>query len=274
MSAIYRRMNSNKLEKIIYDETVNWCQQHIQWSKNNQNFMPDDYTESPSSGISYTQILSQIYGRVLDPPKKSINNLCVLPPESFDEKWWKDNINFFAQKCYYKDTNALERVRSINRKRAKQLQLLYNDEPPPPDVHVFLLTIGFDHVKYTLALADKAIRKILQKQWILRCKANLEMYRKDNNGEIKTHPHVHFYIETKKSKKDILYDLGISENAAARWPAYLNVVSKKNFCQVDPGNVNSLSYILLNKKDEKMECVQLDMEYRQNNNVPNYEKNW
>lgn len=240
------------VKPFVYDPNHDWITTHKVWAADNERWAQAFYGQCP---FTYVQCLSQIYNRAHDIGYHTINS--------------------YAQRCWEDDTQRVYDADAIAKKRKIQLALQgQGNDVDKATNKVFLLTIGFDHAKYDPKSADKAIKKLLQKTWILRCKANLEMYRHDKDTkEIKTHPHVHFYVETQSSKKDIMYNLGLKKGSA-RFPKYLQEITAPNFIQLDDGNSSTLDYINLKKIESKMDCVALDVTYRNENNIPDYEKNW
>ena len=245
---------SQIVKPFVYDPNHDWMTTHKVWAADNERWAQAFYGQS---SFTYVQCLSQIYNRA--------NELGY------------HTINSYAHRCWEADTQRVFDADAIAKKRKIQLALQgQGNDVDKATNKVFLLTIGFDHAKYDPQSADKVIKRLLQKTWILRCKANLEMYRHDekDDNKIKTHPHVHFYIETQLSKNAIMYTLGLKDDAVNRFPRYLQNITKPNFIQVDAGNSSTLDYINLKKIESKMDCVALDVTYRNENNIPDYEKNW
>jgi len=158
---------------------------------------------------------------------------------------------FISDKAWYKKS------KKIAREIDKQVEKL---EPTPPTL--WFVTLNFNHQTWNVKDCTKCIEKILAMDWIIRAKANFEYYRE--NGE---HPHCHFLLETKEPKSRILDKIFR--------PLYTKkVIFKKNFIDCEPGMDYHHKYINLDKKNEKMENVQKDIEWRKKNNIPDFEKNW
>lgn len=167
--------------------------------------------------------------------------------------------------CSQEDAHIFWRRDIEWHKRAYDLANEINKEveklKPTPN-GLWFVTIGFNHDTWTIADCDKCIRKILEMEWIISGKANFELYR--TNGE---HPHVHFILETKEPKSRILDKIFR--------PLYVKkVVFSRNFIDVKPMMDYHLKYITLDKVSEKMECVEKDIIWRKENNIPDYEKKW
>uniref|UniRef100_UPI004047A95A hypothetical protein n=1 Tax=Mariniflexile sp. TaxID=1979402 RepID=UPI004047A95A len=158
---------------------------------------------------------------------------------------------FVADKLWHKQTFCLSK--EIDKEIEKSL--------PSPSEKWFM-TIGFNHDTWTVKDCDKCITKILGMEWIKSGKANFELHREGG-----VHPHVHFIIETKEPQSRIV-------DKVYR-PLYVKkLVSKRNFVEVTPMMEYHLKYINLDKKEDKMQYVKKDIEWRKKNNIPDYEKNW
>lgn len=162
-----------------------------------------------------------------------------------------------AEWFYEADKLWFSEKTKISRDMDKKIQKLI----PTPN-GCWFITIGFNHQTWTVDKCVKAIQKIINMDWVIRCKANFELFR--DNGE---HPHCHFYIETRECKSKILDKL---------WrPNYIKeIVLKRNFIDIKEAGDQHQKYINLEKVDEKMECVKKDKEWRLSNNIPDFEKNW
>jgi hypothetical protein len=158
---------------------------------------------------------------------------------------------FVGDKCWYLES----------RKIAKQIDKDIEKATPTPNGYWFV-TLGFNHDTWTISDCKKCIEKILGMDWIIQGKANFELFRQ--NGE---HPHAHFLIETKEPKSRILEKLFR--------PLYTKkVVFKKNFIDVKTATPVHHDYINLIKQESKMPFVARDIGWRNENNIPDYEKNW
>lgn len=126
----------------------------------------------------------------------------------------------------------------------------------------WFVTIGFNHQTWSIKKCCQVITKIIAFDWIISVKANFELYRP--NGE---HPHCHFVIETDLPKSKILEKI---------WrPKYVQeVVLSKSFIDIKKFEEHHRKYINLEKTYDKMECVNKDIIWRGQNNIPDFEKNW
>lgn len=193
-----------------------------------------------------------------------------IPKEYVD---WKYNIPYLemmrftysqpaatqevAEMFYNADKKWLLDKQKISKSIDKRLQLLEST----PDGRWFV-TIGFNHQTWNIQKCTKCIEKILGMDWIIKAKANFELFRE--NGE---HPHCHFLLETKEPKSRILDKLFR--------PKYVkDIVLARSFIDVKEAQPFHDKYINLDKQTLKQEYVEKDKEWRNKNNIPDYEKNW
>ena len=206
---------------------------HLAWLKSTPQFQckyPQDNRDK-----SYIEVMTALYAG------QSGNHI----PQSMAEAM------FVADKAWYKKSKQIAKV--IDAKVEKL-------EPTPDGV--WFVTCGFNHQTWSVVKCCKFIEKVLAMDWIIRAKANFELYRE--NGE---HPHCHFIIETKEPKSRILEKLLRPQYAK-------DVILSKNFIDVKVCGDYHHKYINLDKIQDKMKYVEKDMEWRKINNIPNYEKNW
>jgi len=158
---------------------------------------------------------------------------------------------FIADKVWFKECHSV----------SKDLDKAVCDLIPAKSNYYFV-TIGFNHQTWTISECVKSIHKILAMEWIISGKANFELYR--TNGE---HPHCHFVIETLEPKSRILEKLFR--------PQYMKkIILSKNFIDVKPMENYHHKYIMLDKVSDKMFCVEKDIQWRKENNIPDFEKNY
>jgi len=193
-----------------------------------------------------------------------------IPKEYVD---WKYNISYLemmrftysqpactqeiAEMFYNADKKYVLDKLKISRSIDKKLQMLEST----PDGRWFV-TIGFNHQTWNIQKCIKCIEKILGMDWIIKAKANFELFRE--NGE---HPHIHFLLETKEPKSRILDKLFR--------PKYVkDIVLARSFIDVKEAQPFHDKYINLDKQTLKQEYVEKDKEWRKKHNIPDYEKNW
>lgn len=207
---------------------------HLQWISNNPKFVPREQS-SFQYGYTYYEMMKELY--------------------STQRKF--EGIQQYARTCYVLDKAWLIQQSAITKaidKEVHKLQPTINNE--------WFVTIGFNHQTWSVKDCVKCIENILSMDWIVRAKANFELYRE--NGE---HPHCHFIIETKEPKSSIVYKLFR--------PQYVKKIClSKNFIDVKPMEQRHIKYINLDKASEKMVYVEKDIQFRKMNNIPDFEKNW
>lgn len=126
------------------------------------------------------------------------------------------------------------------------------------------ITIGFNHQTWTIPSCIKVIENILSLDWIKNARARFELFRE--NGE---HPHCHFLIETTHQipKSKVLEKLWAVKGIK-------KVVMTKSFIDFKVAGDHHVDYIAGIKTAEKMQHVERDIEWRDNNNIPQvFEKN-
>lgn len=143
----------------------------------------------------------------------------------------------------------------------KTLDKLVYEKVVTPD-NLWFVTIGFNHQTWRIDKCCSAIERILDMNWVTRAKANFELHRE--NG---LHPHVHFIIETKEPKSRVLDKIFR--------PRYIkDLVLARNHIDVKKAMPHHMKYIELDKTEDKMPYVEQDIKWREDNNIPNYEKDW
>jgi len=210
---------------------------HLHWLKQTKNFVPF----CPDYNHNHPVVLNQaMYYEMTE---------FTYSQSSCTQEYAKEQ--FLLDKQRYNDSILASKYID------KQLEKL-----TPTPSGVWFVTIGFNHQTWSVAKCKKFIEKVLAMDWIIRAKANFELYRE--NGE---HPHCHFIIETKEPKCRILEKLLRPQYAK-------EVVFSKNFIDVKVCSDYHHKYINLDKQVDKMKYVEKDREWRKNNSIPEYEKNW
>lgn len=139
----------------------------------------------------------------------------------------------------------------------KQQKHLFNKNQKP----LWFITIGFNHQTWSVDVCKKVIERVISLPWVLACKANFELFRE--NGE---HPHCHFLIYSDLPKSKIMEKLWAVKDIK-------KVVLKKTFIDIKKGEECHQKYIMLDKQEDKMKYVAQDIEWRKENQIPDYEKN-
>lgn len=128
-----------------------------------------------------------------------------------------------------------------------------------PNAPVFV-TIGFNHQTWNIPSCVKVIETIVARPWIKTIRAVFEIHR--DNG---LHPHVHMLIEpleplTKSKMLEKIWAIaGIKE-----------VCLKKSFIDYKVAADYHHKYILLEKKEDKMQYVAKDIEWRKKNHIKEF----
>jgi len=213
----------------VYIIEMDYKSIHLAWIKNTRNFVPKyatDYTEP------YYDVIRQMYSH-------------------------NGATQEFAKVMYHSDIRWWEECLAVQQQEIKAVKKDIKQEPK-----VYFVTIGFNHQTWSIEKCTKAISKILEFDWIIKAKANFELFRE--NGE---HPHCHFYISTFEPKSKVLEKLFR--------PNYIQqIVLKKSFIDLKVAEDYHYKYIMLDKVVDKMGCVEKDIQWRIENDIPDYEKNW
>ena len=225
---------------------------HLLWIRQTKNFVPKFGADYVSG--SYYEVMEQLYSNRVRKFLRFNEEEGGIEFETTDEYSCsqKEAEQFFLadQKHYLECLRAMTDISKSLKKVMK------------PISHFYFVTIGFNHQTWSVAKCVTLIEKILARDWIIQAKANFELFRE--NGE---HPHVHFYLESEYAKSTIVEKIFR--------PSYVReLVLKKNFVDCKIADDVHLNYIKLIKRDEKMPYVVKDIEWRNKNKIPDFEKNW
>jgi len=134
-----------------------------------------------------------------------------------------------------------------------------NAHKADPIAPVFV-TIGFNHQTWSIPSCVKVIETIKSRPWIKTIRAVFEIHR--DNG---MHPHVHMLIQpsepiTKSKMLEKIWAIaGIKD-----------IVLKKTFIDYKVAADYHHKYIMLDKTEDKMEYVHKDIDWRLENDIPEY----
>lgn len=154
----------------------------------------------------------------------------------------------YAENCYTNDLNWVEEKEKI---RLKLLQKLKTSSR-------HFVTIGFNHQIWSIKKCVEVIQTIMSFDWITKGKAVFELHR--INGE---HPHCHILFESILPKSKILEKIWATKGIK-------KVVLSKSFIDYKSENHNHQNYINGQKTDEKMKYVQMDQNWRESNDIPQF----
>jgi len=190
-------------------------------------------------------------------------------------KWISDNPKFVS-KTYSGDVSYLEIMKQVyeNEKasqeyakltfaqdlqwKKKSNKLLLELERELSTTTSHFITIGFNHQTWNIEQCVFVIDNIMAFDWISSGRAVFELHRE--NGE---HPHCHFLIESVLPKSKILEKIWACKGIK-------KCVLKKSFIDYKSENQNHRNYIHGKKTEDKMKYVELDREWRSNNNIKQY----
>lgn len=151
--------------------------------------------------------------------------------------------------------NCLARDRRL--KSLKWLQGKVNDTSK------WFVTIGFDDTMFDLKKFKKWVNNFITLGWIVECEIVFERHRLDG---IHNHCHMMFVpnLDAKgkpRSKSNIIQN--IYKSAGIK-----KLITGENFIQVQEWEEYHNKYLVGEKKEEKKHLVELDRQYREENNIP------
>lgn len=130
----------------------------------------------------------------------------------------------------------------------------------------FLVTVGFDDAAIKgkePEIMRKAHSKIVETKGLEISAYVFEKHRKDGEARLYIHHHIHYVIQTDYAKSKVIQFI------------YQKVknfgVGSKNFIDVSTNGTlqTALKYVAGDKKIDKLECIELDKIWRQENNLEN-----
>lgn len=128
-------------------------------------------------------------------------------------------------------------------------------------INRFFVTIGFNHQTWSINKCLELIQVILSFDWLITARIVFELHRE--NGE---HPHIHMLIETTQPKSKVVEKLWAAKGIK-------KIVLKKTFIDVKVALVSHDDYIAGIKQESKMKYVEMDRQWRLENDIePYYEK--
>ena len=202
---------------------------HLAWLKATPSFIPK---YSGDYSVPYLEVMSSLYR-----------------PDTFPQAMARDM--FYCDKIWFRES------KQIAKEVEKEIEKL-----KPSSSDYYFVSIGFNHMTWNAKDCIKAIQKILSQNWIIQGKAQFEYYREGG-----THPHCHFFIETKDKKNEIIRQI-------FKGGYMKKLIIGKNSIDVKEGTDFRNEYINLFKTNDKIELIKKDIIWRKENNVPVFEKNW
>lgn len=159
-------------------------------------------------------------------------------------RWYEDSLKYYLKESETHTSVAtdIKRVRvNTNRKW-------------------FFITIGFDDKTITVQGIKNAIEKLFSIKGIEVDRYVVEKYRRDDLGNIYIHHHIHTIVYTDYSKSKVIQYV---YQKLKKFLASDNFVDCKRSQPLD----NYIKYINGDKTSTKLECIELDRKWRQENNL-------
>lgn len=225
-----------------YNPEFDYVSAHLAWVKKHVNFVPKQQMTTIKFGNhyfdkpTYTDFLTEMYSIEtygdddfdFDAAKSRKNKLAFIN--------LNDDINW--QKNYFDIVDSL----SLTSK-----------------VPVAFLTISFHHGSFTIQKALQLINSLLNQSFVKDGSfAVLERYKSDG-----IHPHVHvkLYFDKSKSKSQIIQHVLRLKNAK-------DLIRGQNFVDFKNFEPRHDLYLEGKKTEEKMQFVNMDILWREENNIP------
>lgn len=220
-----------------YNEKFDYVAAHLQWIRDHPNFESKEYSTCNISNLK-------------------INNLHFEkePYIKVMTEWYINANSDFKNKLAY--LNYKDDLRWIEESKKINLTLQKKDFQS----NVSFVTVGFNHQEFTVKKALQFINSVLNSGKILDGTfAVIENFR--HNGE---HPHVHFkmYWSGQTYKSELIQAIQRSTHGK-------KLILKKEFIDIKEfiEGVHD-KYLNGDKKEDKMICVQKDIDWRNKNKIP------
>jgi len=211
-------------------------QKWFQWARDNNTYSPHNLV---CIGHPYSRVVSQIIEDICNNKDRSEATKIKLITRMFDD-----------------DRRTLALSRGIN--------IDYEN--------YYFITFNFDHRKFNLKDMYSVLSYMSDGRydWIIKYKGVFEFHRRcKETKQIVNHPHIHFImkvgIDTKRGK--VWSPKKLAEKLF-RIKDMKNLIGGVNFIDVDPFEERHVKYIRGDKCEDKLPLVQMDVEYRNTNNIP------
>lgn len=129
----------------------------------------------------------------------------------------------------------------------------------------YFITIGYDDKNITDEKIIKYSTKVAELKYWTEVNYVNEKFRKNDIGEVYIHHHTHYLVKTQIPKSKIIQYVFQLVKTCVAGQNYIDVKSYKDKCG---SYEQKLNYIKGNKIDSKLECVELDREWRFQKNIP------
>lgn len=213
-----------------YISDTNYVRLHLDWIQANKSFKPKGGLDTVVNGKPY---YSSYYDQ-MSAMYKTLKN-----PNKYAYLALGDDVKF--QSGGSRDINKL----------VKEMYGIV----PKEDLPAFFITFNFDKKRFNSEKILSDLAKFLQLSWIKTCHAVFENYTE--NGE---HPHLMMFVTVTKNQNKMLDKM--KESRLAKYCAGLN------FIDVKRGKDYHQDYLLLEKTESKRECLEKDVIWRIENNLP------
>ena len=128
----------------------------------------------------------------------------------------------------------------------------------------FFITIGYDDENITVDKIRKYSARVATSNYFIDCEYVNEKFRKNDKGEIYIHHHTHFLVKCDLPKSRVIDRIFATVKDVVKSKNFIDIKSPKDHCGTYD---DKLRYVRGDKREEKMECVRLDRNWRIDNNL-------
>lgn len=133
-----------------------------------------------------------------------------------------------------------------------------------PNFKWYFITVGYDDSNITVDKIRSYSLKVANLKYFMDPFYVNEKFRKNDKGEIYIHHHTHFLVKCELPKTKVIQYV---YQAVKKVVASPNFVDVKSYKDKVGSYEQKLAYIQGDKKQEKLECVELDRTWRIDNNL-------
>jgi len=178
-----------------------------------------------------------------------------IRPELGIPKWTFDYWKMYYDKNMRMLYNDFKRRQSI----AKEVRSMDVDGFP-----WYFITVGYDDENITVDKIRKFSQAVATSKYFDDVQLVNEKFRKNDQGEIYIHHHTHFLVKCELSKSRVIDRVFATVKKVVKSKNFVDVKGYKDGCG---SYAQKLKYINGDKTEHKLECVQKDILWRQENNL-------
>lgn len=222
-----------------FDNTIDYAPLHLVWIQDNRN--RHFALANAGKESSYYDIMRSVY---------AISNPQECLCGKFPGRHTSSNHYAYSQLCM--DIRSSKKSSTVIENLEKTLSM----EGITP-TNKFFITIGFNHQTFNALTAVTAVKRLLQKDFVLEGEGVFEYFRE--NGE---HPHFHMILTVPKMRNGMVVTKIFQSAGMSR------IVLSRNFIDVKEFQPYHQKYLDGDKIEEKLEYCKKDFDWRIKNNIP------